>query len=135
MSLNSPDAHDAYPYGDDQTGLETQQYVMALSTVDYVEQVLVPEWLRRYKQKARDYRGNHRTLGIRGQFSELWRKVFKLKQAWWEGIPLENEPPREVVIDMIGHLFLALEMLDRPNGPTIACTECGRNHDGPSQVA
>lgn len=52
-------------------------------------------------------------LGLAGQYSDLHRKMKKLKVAFWDGHPeqLTSESPEEVIKDMIGHLLLTLDML------------------------
>lgn len=53
--------------------------------------------------------------GLAGQWGDLHRKVKKLKRFMWEGdaAHLTRETPEEILIDLIGHCFLALEMLGR----------------------
>jgi hypothetical protein len=53
--------------------------------------------------------------GLAGQWGDLHRKVKKLKGFMWEGneTALTREQPEEVLLDLIGHCFLALEMLGR----------------------
>jgi hypothetical protein len=93
---------------------------------------LVPEWLDHQQDKAADYNTpasaldplagfeNADVLGIPGQFAEIWRKVWKLKRGMWDGATLVNEGVREILMDMIGHCFLAIDMLDRQKGAEFA---------------
>lgn len=82
----------------------------------YIRDVLMPEWLEQFQRKAADYNDNqnenHRVLGVRGQFADIWRKIGKLKKALWEGQPLVGEQPREILMDLIAHCFLTIAMLD-----------------------
>jgi hypothetical protein len=116
---------------------------------------LVPEWIEHQRLKAKDYNSrkelddfgiglpqefeNADVLGIPGQFAEIWRKIWKLKKGMWDGVTLVNEPVREILLDLIGHAFLAIDMIDRKTGPiqesqsaltVLACgPECHpRNH-------
>lgn len=76
---------------------------------------LLQEWLHHFLRKQRDYGDGATTLGAPGQYAELHRKMAKLKRALWDGVPLENEPVREVLMDLIGHCFLAIQFLDSDN--------------------
>lgn len=91
---------------------------------DRIIQSLVPEWVNHQKRKAEDYNSkpmpgfpegfeNADVLGVQGQFAEIWRKIWKLKRGMWDGETLVGEPVREVLLDMIGHCFLAIDMIDR----------------------
>lgn len=55
-------------------------------------------------------------LGLQGQFAEVWRKVWKLKNSLWDGRELSAEQPREILMDLIGHALLAIDMIDRREG-------------------
>jgi hypothetical protein len=97
-----------------------------------ISEYLVPQWLEHQKAKAADYNTpasaldplagfeNADVLGIPGQFAEIWRKVWKLKRGMWDGATLVNEGVREILLDMIGHCFLAIDMLDRLKGEEFA---------------
>jgi hypothetical protein len=89
---------------------------------------IVPEWTTQFLDKNSDYNTASSThglapviepadvLGVAGQFAEIWRKIWKLKKAMWDGNVLAFEQPREVLLDLIGHCFLAIDMLDRKAG-------------------
>lgn len=81
-----------------------------------ITQDLVPEFLEMFRRKNKDYSSDdfdtHRLLGTRGQFSDIYRKVGKLKKALWDEQPLVGEQPREILFDLIGHCFLTIAMLD-----------------------
>lgn len=51
-------------------------------------------------------------LGVQGQFAEVWRKVWKLKNSMWDGREMVGEGPREILMDLIGHCLLAIDMID-----------------------
>jgi hypothetical protein len=82
----------------------------------YIRDILMSEWFHGFLQKARDYNDNqnenHRVLGTRGQFADIWRKIGKLKKALWDGQPLVGEQPREILMDLIAHCFLTIAMMD-----------------------
>jgi hypothetical protein len=91
-----------------------------MGATERIRDVLVPEFIKHQEQKAADYNEslvpgveNADVLGERGQYAELWRKMAKLKKALWDGKPLNGEQPREILLDFIGHCFLAIDMLDR----------------------
>lgn len=78
-------------------------------------QSLLQEWTTHFIGKQQDYRDTADDLGAPGQYAELHRKIGKLKRALWEGKPLVGEPAREVLMDLIGHCFLAVKHLDENN--------------------
>lgn len=72
---------------------------------------LMPEWLQLFADKNKDYgAGSSFELGIRGQYSDIHRKMIKLKRSMWEGEDLGFEDEDEIIMDLIGHLFLTLHM-------------------------
>lgn len=97
-----------------------------MSATDRIISKLVPEWVEHQKLKGADYNTisaagepifeNADVLGIRGQFSDIWRKIWKLKKGMWDGETLVAEQPREILMDLIGHCFLAIDMIDRKAG-------------------
>lgn len=71
------------------------------------------EALKAFAQKAADYPPDgFKFLGIKGQFSDITRKFFKLKEALWDDIELNGEQPDEIMEDLIGHLLIALHLWD-----------------------
>lgn len=76
---------------------------------------LLQEWTWLFMDKQRDYGDRADDLGVPGQYAELSRKMIKLRRVMWEGHPLVGEPPREVVLDLIGHLFLTLKLMEQQN--------------------
>lgn len=75
----------------------------------------VPLWLNGFERKSRDYNTgvneNHKALGTKGQFADVWRKIGKLKKALWDDVPLEGEQPLEIIDDLISHLFLTRDLI------------------------
>lgn len=73
------------------------------------------EWVAKFRAKNRDYSGAgaepHQVLGVQGQFADIWRKIWKLKKALWDGQELAQEQPEEILHDLIGHCFLTLDLL------------------------
>ena len=74
---------------------------------------LLPEWWSQFKAKNKEYVTHDDDLGMRGQYADIHRKMKKLRNALWDGKPLTHEQPREVVLDLIGHLFLTLAKGDK----------------------
>lgn len=98
----------AYGYEEQPTGADGR----------YIRDRLMPEFWGKFAIKAKDYNDSdgfepHKVLGIAGQFAEVWRKVWKLKKGLWDRETLIHEQPREVLLDMIGHCFLAIAMIDQ----------------------
>lgn len=72
---------------------------------------LMPEWLRLFAAKNADYGDGAKVLGVRGQYADINRKMLKLKRSLWDGDQLQFEDSDEVIMDLIGHLFLTLDMI------------------------
>ena len=101
-----------YPYENQPTGADGR----------YIRDRLMPAFWEHFASKAKDYNDidgfePHRVLGRRGQFGEIWRKVWKLKNTMWDDRTLIHEGEREILLDMIGHCFLAIAMLDGEKPP------------------
>lgn len=79
----------------------------------YIIDVLIPEMVKKANEDWEHYGDCHKELGIQGQFADIWRKVGPLKRALWEGETLTREQPREICMDLVGHLLLTVAMLDR----------------------
>lgn len=79
-------------------------------------QILESEWIRQFTARYLEYgEGAADELGLAGQWGDLHRKVNKLKRQLWLGddrVPT-RESPREILLDIIGHAFLAIDMIDR----------------------
>lgn len=73
------------------------------------------DWIAQFKTKNADYQNSQFStadlLGAKGQFAELWRKIGKLYGPMWEGKKLTHEQPIEILQDLIGHCFLAIDYL------------------------
>lgn len=79
-------------------------------------EVHVPAWLDLFERKNREYGdGAAFDLGARGQFSDMYRKMLKLKRAMWDEDEsvLTTEGVDEILQDLIGHCFLTLNMRSR----------------------
>lgn len=73
---------------------------------------LLPEWLELFARKNADYgAGSAFGLGLQGQYSDIHRKMIKLKRAMWDGHDMAFEGLEEIISDLIGHLFLTKYML------------------------
>jgi hypothetical protein len=76
--------------------------------------VYLPRFLALFSQKNKDYgNGFSNELGIRGQYSDIHRKVGKLRRAMWDGEELEFEGVSEILLDLVGNAFLTMHMLDQ----------------------
>lgn len=89
------------------------------SQLERIMQDLLPEWQQHFEAKNNEYGGESaNVLGARGQYADMHRKFPKLKRALWDGASLQFESVEEVLMDLIGHCFLTLDMLEqeRRNG-------------------
>jgi hypothetical protein len=72
----------------------------------------LPRFLKLFFAKNREYGENAQTLGSKGQFADIWRKIGKLKVGLWDGHEerLTSEGVDEILRDLIGHCFLTLRI-------------------------
>lgn len=73
---------------------------------------LVPEWQEFFLQKNAGYGDMSKDLGVRAQYVDIHRKVGKLRRCMWNGEEIGPESLREVLLDLIGHCFLTIDILD-----------------------
>lgn len=73
---------------------------------------LVPEWAHMFVRKNLGYGEMHQDLGVKAQYVDMHRKVRKLKRALWDLQDIGDETPREVLMDLIGHCFLTIALID-----------------------
>jgi hypothetical protein len=83
----------------------------------------LPAFLELFLAKNRKYRRVGNSLGARGVFPDVHRKVGILKDRIWDQSDVYGEPTVEVIDDLIGHLLLMRYMLTEPTeegaeGPT-----------------
>jgi hypothetical protein len=76
---------------------------------------MLQNWVAQFLHKHKDYGDHADDLGAPGQYAEIHRKIGKLKRVLWDGKELKGEPAREVLLDLIGHCFLAMKHLDENN--------------------
>lgn len=91
---------------------------MEITALDRIREVHIPLLLKRMEEKAADYNSKgalpfepHTVLGIKGQWADIWRKVWKLHKVFWNGETLKGEQPLEIIDDMIAHLLLTRDLL------------------------
>jgi hypothetical protein len=92
---------------------KTLETIIGGHTVNY--SALIEQWIQQFIYKNKDYQDGADDLGAPGQYAEIHRKIRKLKKAMWDGEPLSGEPAREVLLDLIGHCFLAIKHMDENN--------------------
>jgi len=76
---------------------------------------ILGEWHELFMKKHKGYGPSAADeLGLAGQWADLSRKIRHLGAwAWDGGPPPAVESPREILMDLIGHAFLAIDMIDR----------------------
>lgn len=100
--------------GDD--GEDLQMSIAATDLTPEMRSILkehLPKWLELFATKNAEYGGGSSfELGPRGQFSDMYRKMIKLKRGLWEDKEdeLVSEGVDEILLDFIGHCFLTLVM-------------------------
>lgn len=69
--------------------------------------------LKLFLEKSADYgEESHGFMGPVGQFSDIYRKVIKLKRALVDGVELQHEQPIEILMDLVAHCWLTIAMLE-----------------------
>lgn len=81
-------------------------------TARHIIEDLVPEWQQMFLEKNAGYGDMAKDLGVRGQYVDIHRKVGKLRRCMWNGEEIGPESLREVLMDLIGHCFLTIDLLD-----------------------
>lgn len=96
--------------GDKPLGIARYQTLIA----SYIFGTLTPEWEEQFEKRNAEYGEYDDELGPLGEVVEIWRKAKKLKRAFIERVDTSKwaETPREVAMDMIGHLYLLISILD-----------------------
>lgn len=77
---------------------------------------LFPEWWELFVEKNRGYGQKMSSgggLGIKATIPDIIRKMGKIERAVWWGEELTGEQVREITMDLIGHLFLFLNHMDK----------------------
>lgn len=83
--------------------------------------ILLGEMADKIAEDSRHYGDdNDKALGLRGQFSDIWRKIGPLRRALWEDETLVRETPRAILMDLIGHCLLTIQMIDEEADPDLA---------------
>jgi len=98
------------------------QYTITIQGVPNPQAVRVitdvlPKALDLYLRKSKDYGGNvmdRFRLGIKASVPDMARKFGKIIDAIWEDKPLQFEQPEEVLMDLLGHIFIILDQMNRP---------------------
>lgn len=108
-----------YLYSDIQIAqIEKLQHEVPIDASEELKNILTklyPEWRAQFVQANSEYsRVQH--LGPKGVMPDIHRKTAKLLKAVWDGEELRREKPREVAMDMIGHLFLLITLMDNEDG-------------------
>jgi len=79
---------------------------------DSMVERLLPPLVENFLMKSGDYgEDGFQELGARGQYSEIHRKVKKIKRVLWDGEELKHESVEEVVADLFGHILILTYLL------------------------
>jgi|SRR5688572_4292142 len=70
--------------------------------IDIMLDNFIPGW----REAANDYGRAFMELGLRGQYVEVQRKVYKLKQELWEGRKLNREDSGQIALELIGNCLI-----------------------------
>jgi hypothetical protein len=85
-----------------------------------VVQDILPKALELYLKKSKDYGGNVMAkinLGPKACIPDMQRKFGKLVDAIWWDKPLAFEQPEEILMDLLGHIFIILDEMAEAADP------------------
>lgn len=93
----------------------TRVVLPGVPPLEYIMGQLLQEFATKFEASNREYGNMHQELGVRAQYVDMHRKMGKLRRALWDGAITDDwrEGPREIILDLIGHCFLTLEIMDR----------------------
>ena len=72
---------------------------------------ILPELVTRFREKSSDYGEVFRELGLAGQYSDMHRKMHKLRIAMWEDQALKGEQADEILSDLFGNILISLWLM------------------------
>lgn len=72
---------------------------------------ILTEAKKMWQERRGDYGDAFIELGPQGQFSDIWRKVFKLKRSVWDGIELHGESPEQIAMEIIPHCLMLVYLI------------------------
>lgn len=88
-----------------------------MDDLEYIDTVLMPEFLAYFAACNAEY-PKERPLGAKAEWHGLHRKVGKLKAPLWEDRPWTGrESVRTMLLEIVGHAFLAIASLDEEHSP------------------
>lgn len=96
---------------------------------------ILPRVASKFQKKASDYGDVFFELGLPGQYSDMHRKMYKLRKAMWEEEELKGEQPEEILQDLIGNCLISLYLIedDRKANQRTASTKPSSGQDTNSQ--
>jgi len=68
--------------------------------------------VNRFKKKSADYGDVFKELGLAGQYSDMHRKMYKLRKYMWDGQYLQGESPKEILEDLFGNILISIYLID-----------------------
>jgi hypothetical protein len=74
---------------------------------------IMPTLAKRLSTKGVDYGDVFTELGLAGQYSDMHRKMRKLRKAMWEGQTLTGEQPEEILADLFGNILISLYLYEQ----------------------
>jgi hypothetical protein len=80
-----------------------------------MEGEILNDLLNNFSHKSQDYGDTFKYLGLGGQYSDIYRKVRKLKKVMWDGGYLEDENAEEILSDLFGNILISIWLLRHPD--------------------
>ena len=85
---------------------------MQTNPYDTMVNKILPQLVKRFREKSSDYGDVFKELGIAGQYSDMHRKMYKLKRVMWYSGSLQGEQADEILADLFGNILISLYLLN-----------------------
>lgn len=86
-------------------------HLQGMDPYEEMIEMILPELVTRLRTKSADYGDVFKELGIKGQYSDMHRKMRKLKLNLWDGVPLKGEQADEILSDLFGNILISLYLM------------------------
>jgi hypothetical protein len=91
--------------------MQTNRPIQADPYDEMINKIL-PLLVEHLRHKSEDYGDVFKELGLRGQYSDMHRKMGKLKKAIWDGETLVGESVEEILADLFGNVLISLWLMN-----------------------
>lgn len=91
--------------------MQTNQPLQADPYDEMINKIL-PLLVEHLRHKSQDYGEVFKELGLKGQYSDMHRKMHKLKKAIWDDdILVGDEQTEEILADLFGNVLISIWLM------------------------